>query len=184
MITDNFKIEKKEGITYDPVPDDIYQVELLDIEVKEQEKYKEPTKKEKVFSFQFTILDHEELRGRNIWVNFVPTYLYISSKNGKNKLYQIVESILGRELTPEDEATMDAEKLNKLIGHQLRIFVETITKNDKKFNNVKKFMKLITRLTPLTAEEKEKAKVKNKKEEEKEAIEVASDEIRIEDIPF
>ena len=187
MINENFKIEKKEGTEYPPLPENIYQVELLDIELQVKPKYKKENETEKVFSFQFTLLNGKEkdgssLRGRNIWRNFVPTYLYIGNK-GKNILYQIVEAIIGMELSPEIEATLDAEKLNKLIGRQARIVVKNTKKDDKTYSNIDTFLPIEAPLTALTAEEKEQARVKNKEEEQTHA-EPHEEEIQVENIPF
>src|SRR5574343_583698 len=115
MITENFTIPKKEGQTFEPIPENVYQAELLDITVKDAKgQYAKPG--DKNFVFQFTLLagkdkDGTDLRGRNIWDNFIPTFLYINSK-GKNRLYQVIEAMMGRELTPEEEATYEAVKLN------------------------------------------------------------------------
>jgi hypothetical protein len=168
-INQNIVVEKKEGLAYDPIPENIYQVELLDINVKEVFKYKSTTEKENVLDFQFTILsgkdkDGTDLRCRNLWRNYVPTYLYEGAK-GKNVLYQIVEKLLKRELTREEEATMGTEKLNGLIGKQCRVFVINKTKDDKTYSNIDKFLVAETELPKLTMEEKAKCYVKEKKEE-------------------
>lgn len=170
MINDNFQIPKKEAVTYDPIPENVYQVELLDIEVQDKPKYKKPDETEKMFSFQFVLLggkdkDGTSLRGRNIWRNYVPTFLYISQKNGKNALYQIMEAMAGRELTREEEATMEAVKLNKLIGEQCRVVVKNNPGKDGKiYSNIDNFLPTEFKLPRLTEEEKETARVKNVKD--------------------
>ena len=165
MINEEFKIEKKEAQEYEPLPENVYQVELLDIEVQEKLKYQSKDEYEKVFSFQFTLLagrdrKGESLRGRNIWRNYVPTYLFISQKNGKNALYQIIEAIIGHDMTPEDEATMDTAFLNKLIGQQCRVLVKNTTKDNKTYSNIENFLPIEMQAPRLNAEEKEKATVK------------------------
>jgi hypothetical protein len=174
MINDNFQIPKKEAVTYDPIPDNVYQVELLDIEVQDKPKYKKPDETEKMFSFQFVLLggkdkDGSSLRGRNIWRNYVPTFLYISQKNGKNALYQITEAMIGRELTREEEATMEAVKLNKLIGGQCRVVVKNNPgKDGKVYSNIDNFLPVEFKTQSLTDDEKETARVKNIKEKSEE----------------
>jgi hypothetical protein len=169
MITENFKVEKVEAKVYPPIPENVYTCELLDITTKETFKYQSTTEKENTLSFQFTLLDGKDkdgtlLRGRNIWRNNVPTYLYEGAK-GKNLLYQIVENSLGRILTREEELMMDSSFLNSLIGKQCRI----ITKNkpDKKgkiWNNIETYLAIENKLPSLTEEEKDKARIKEKKE--------------------
>lgn len=202
MINENFSIPKREGQVFDPLPENVYQVELLDIEVQEKPKYKQPDQVENVFSFQFTLLNGkdkkgESLRGRNIWLNFVPTYLYIG-KNGKNKLFQIIEAMLRRELTQEEEATMEAVKLNKLIGKQCRVVVKNKAgKDNAVFSNIDSLLPFEFPIAGLTEEEKEKARVKNKSAEEHETVRedeysqaghvedtYQEEEIRVDQIPF
>jgi hypothetical protein len=172
MLDDKMHIPKEEAKVYPPLPKNIYQVELLDISLRDAKgKYAKPG--DKNFSFQFTLLEGKDkdndLRGRNVWANFVPTALYIG-KNGKNELYNIVEAFLGRELTLEEEAKgLSGLFLNTLIGQQVKVFVDhRFDKVDrtKIYDNITSYIAATQRLTPLTAEEKEKAKVKAKSEPE------------------
>ncbi len=159
----NFKM--KEGKTFDPLPEDVYQVELFDIELQEKPSYNDKTVMEKVMSFQFVVLDEGEFRGRSIWKNFVPIYLYIG-KNGKNALYQITEAIIARELKDEEIATFGSDFINKLVGYQCRVTVKNKEgKEGKFFSNIDTFLPKKASLTRLTSEEKEKAVIKHEKEE-------------------
>ncbi len=139
MINDNYKIVEKEGMDFSPLPKDVHQVELLDVEMQTKATYKtrnEPEDKqvmEDILSFQFTLLEgkdgEQDLRGRNVWANFVPSYLYISQKNGKNMLYRIVEGLLGRELDQKEVAEgFSGSLINSLVGRQCRLNIEPVTK--------------------------------------------------------
>ena len=179
MINENFAIKKEVKKEYPPIPENIYQAEVLDITYKLNE-YQKDKKEEYIFNFQFTLLagkdkDGSDLRGRNIWMNFVPTYLFIGNK-GKNKLYKLIEAILGHELSPEEENTLSSETINGLIGKQVRIIVKNKTKNDKTYSNIENLLPIEQTLPPLTEEEKDKASVKTEKTETK-GIDLA-------DIPF
>lgn len=180
MLDNNLVAEKKESVEYEPLPDDMYQVELLDVNAKVEESYNskkaratDPTLEpvmETVFDFQFTLLDGEEngksLRGRNLWQNFVPSFLYISTKNGKNKLYQIIEAFQGSPLTDKQEAEgISGSEINALIGKQCRVVTKNKAKGDKIYTNIDSFLSAKTKLEPLTAEEKEAARVKPKDDE-------------------
>lgn len=198
MLDTNIKVEKQEGKTYPPLPEDVYQVELLDITAKENETYDSRMRNavdktfETVLSFQFTLLEgtegEESLRGRNVWQNFVPTVLYIG-KNGKNGLYKIIEALLQRELTPAEEAGgVDGAFLNALIGKQCRIGTKhKASKKDatKIFDNIESYYPIKEELTALNAEEKEEARVKEKDGEAKEPVGLPEqEEIKDSDIPF
>ena len=174
---------KEESKQYPPLPENIYHVELLDVNAKQAETYDSKMNKdqqekeyEPILSFQYTLLggknkEGEDLRGRNVWDNFVPAMLYIG--RGKNRLYKIVEALLDRELTPEEEAMgIDQDFLNELIGRQMRIGTKNkeAKRGDKVFTNAEAYYPAETQLESLTDEEKDKATVKNKKEDEEETV--------------
>lgn len=176
-IQTKLQIQKEEVKSYPPLPEDVYQVELLDVSDKEVETYDSKMNNagvkayETVLTFQYTLLEGEEkgelLRGRNVWDNFVPASLYIG-KNGKNKLYKIVEALLGRELTPEEEAVgIDSDFLNDLIGKQMRIGTKNKEgKQGKVFTNAESYYVAKAKLEGLSEEERDNATVKNKKDDE------------------
>lgn len=175
MLDTNFLAEKKEASNYEPIPENMYTVELLDVSSESRPTYdtrnEADDKKiyEDVLNFHFVLLDGEEngksLRGRSVWNNFVPAFLYISKKNGKNRLYEIVEALQKQTVTLEQEAFgIDGKYLNSLIGKQTRIATENQTKGDKTYTQIVKFYPLSTDLTPLTAEEKVEATPKPKEE--------------------
>lgn len=183
MLDQEFAIEKKE-IVYENLPDGMYNVELFDISVKEQPKYNEPDTLEKVFTFQYIVLNEGEYRGRCLWANFIPTYLYIG-KNGKNKLYQVIESLAG-ELTPEQEHNLTSTFLSSLVGKQCQVMVEIKTKGEKSFNNILKWLVQKNPVASATEEEKEKAVVKKKTEEKgyKSLPNSLPKEVTVDEIPF
>ena len=207
-ITEQFKVEEKEGKQFDPLPENVYQVEVLDINVENRPTYDTKnlpdTEKiyEKVLNFQFVLLsgagkDGKTLRGRSVFQNFVPTYLYISTKNGKNTLYQISEAILRHELTQEERATMDNDFINGFIGAQLRVGIKQKKVADKTYSNIESYFAIEEGKEPLTFEERENAKVKPKEDSvniadvntnqgEKEDIPTINldDEIKLEDKPW
>ena len=192
MIDDKIQIDKEEAKVYPPLPENIYQVELLDITSELRPTFntrfapEEEQEKELILKFQYTLLEgkdsDEELRGRNVWHNFVPAVLYIG-KNGKNALYRIVEAFLGRDLTQEEEARgLTGEFLNKLIGQQCRIGTKHKSSKDgsKVYDNVESYYASEKDGKKLTDEEKEDAKVKIK---DGKPID-AKEEIQKSDIPF
>lgn len=163
----NFQIKKEEKKDYPPLQKNIYQMELLAIDLIDKVgKYAKEG--EKTFKFQFVLLAPTELRGRSVWCNFVPTSLYIG-KTGKNELYQIVETYLRRELSREEEATgITGELLNSFIGKQIKGFIDQNLGKDGKtiYNNITSYIVPENPLEKLSEEEKEKCKVKAKKTEE------------------
>lgn len=159
MITKDLKIGKKEQASFDPLPENMYQVQLVDVNSESRPTYEtrnapeEEKVMEDVLNFEFAVLndtgEQETLRGRRVWINFVPTFLYVSSKNGKNKLYKIIESLIGDELTPEQEASMDKDFINNLVGKQCRLATENMVKGDKVFTNVKSYYPVEVQMDPI-----------------------------------
>jgi len=177
-INDNFPIEKREKSEFKPLPENVYPVELLDVTAEDRPTYDTRNKPdsekifEKVLKFQFVLLsgtdmqaekeEFKNLRGRSVFDNFVQAFLYIG-KNGKNKLYQITEALIGRELTLEEEAKFDSQKINELIGMQCRVGIKNKTNSEgKTFSNIDTYYAKEQDLTPLTQEEREKATVNKK----------------------
>ena len=178
MVDPTMTLPKEEGKEYKPFPEDVYAVELLDVNSKEVETYDSKKARaldvslvaemETVLDFQFVLLEGRDgdtdLRGRNIFQNFVPTYLYISAK-GKNKLFQITEALQGESLSLKQEAEgITGADLNKFIGKQCRVGTVNNTKGDKTYSNIDKFLVAKGDFAPLTAKEKEEATIKPKEE--------------------
>ena len=176
MLQEGIIFGEQESKTYEPLPEDMYQVELVDIEMQEKPNYNDKTKLENVLSFQFVIVEEGEFRGRSIWRNFVPTYLYIG-KNGKNALYQITEAMIMRALKDEEKANFGSSYINKLISYQCRVLLKNKpSKDGKVFSNIDSFLPKKEALKSLTEEEKEKARPKKKDTEIKETT---NDEIPV-----
>jgi len=198
MLNETMSFEKKQGTEYEVLPENIYQVELLDVNLDRRPTYdtrlKPDSEKEyeSILNFQFTLLsgtaNGKNLRGRNVWENFVPTYLYISKKNGKNKLYNVVEGLLGRGLTMAEEAEgITSDTINSLIGKQVRVGIKHNVKGDKTYDRIEQYYPVEIAMDKLTSEEKEKATVKKKESESNESEFIPTsdtEEIRIEDVPF
>ena len=170
MLDNNFVASQMEATKYPVIPEDIYPVELLEITAKE-ELVKDPKRGDRMetkLSFQYVLLNGtdengEPLRGRSVWANFVPSYLYVSQVKGKNKLYKVVESLLGRQLTQEEIMTgLNGTFLNGLIGKQCRVGIKHTIKGEKTYANPDVWYKSDTPLNALTEEEKQNATVKKK----------------------
>jgi hypothetical protein len=195
MLDPKFTVEKKEATDYTPLPENMYTVELFDIDSEKRPTYDtrnnpdETKEYETVFSFHFVLLDGEEngksLRGRSVWNNFVPSYLYISNKHGKNRLYEIVEALQKQTVSPQQEAEgITGQYLNSLVGKQTRIATENQTKGDKTYTQIVKFYQLSQNLDPLTKQEKVDATPKPKDEKAEQVANEQYDGITADDIPF
>ncbi len=213
MLQSGYKFEVKEKKVYPPLPEDMYQVELFDIDMESVPDKNNPGQMQQVLKFQFVVLDDGEfeaegqklkVRGRSIWRNFVPTYLW-KKGNEKNALYQITKAIIQRDLTEQEIADFSSDFINKLIGYQCRVTTLNVAGKgksaDQTYTNIDKFLPKKATMPGLTPEEKEKSRVKKDDnvsetsfpqptapvaEEEIPVIEPTKDdgEIKIEDVPF
>lgn len=157
MINENIITEKKEKMEFAPLQPDVYQVQLVDMYDKQVPQYDDKTKYETVFTFYFALLegiatDLKEARGRILKRGYVPNYFY-EGKKGKNVTMQIVEALLGREQTAEEEAYWDAKNWNAFIGKQLRVLIENTTKDNVTYSNIKSFLPVKTTMEALTEKE-------------------------------
>lgn len=192
MLDNNFLASQMEAQKYPVLPESIYQVELFEITSKEVE-VKDPKRgdhMETKLSFQYVLLngqeDNQSLRGRSVWANFIPSYLYISPKTGKNKLYKVVESLLGRALTQEEIQTgLGGPFLNSLVGKQCVVGIKHTVRGDKTYANPETWYKSESLLTGLTNEEKEQAVVKKRDGSSPLQTEsTQTKEISVDEIPF
>lgn len=203
MLNPNMALPKEEAKEYKPLPEDVYTVELLDVNSKEVETYDSKKAREAdvnlkpemetVLDFQFVLLEGRDgdadLRGRNIFQNFVPSYLYISSK-GKNKLYQITEALQAQTLSPKQEAEgITGADLNAFIGKQCRVGTVNKKNGDKVYSNIDKFLPVKETFPALSAKERDEARIKPKESDEQAAeaeaiFDGGASQLTKEDVPF
>lgn len=204
-IKEEITVVKEEKKEFEALAKDVYNVQLVDVVIDIVEKYQKKDEFEKTFTFLFAV-NEEQNNGRWVTVRYIPTYLFIG-KNGKNKLYNILEALLGRNLSQEEEATgINTSFLNSLIGEQCRLGVDVTEKGG---NTVDGFYPCKSKLEKIPNskvlemqtkfEELRQKWSNNKKEAAKEVaaqeqtvavdeeipvIQIEEDEIRIEDVPF
>lgn len=151
MLNSNNRYEKKETVSFPLLKNDVYPVQLIDVIEFEGKAYKSEEAENK-FTFEFCVLGGVDEAGSNarlrlLTKNYVPTFLYISSKNGKNWLYKIVEALLGRDLTQQEEAEgLSGEFVNSLVGKQCRVLLEkTASKKDasKFYSNISNILPVV-----------------------------------------
>lgn len=153
----------KEKKVYPPLPEDVYQVELLDITEETVPDKQFPGNMQEVLKFQFVVLDAGEYRGRSLFKRFVPTYLW-RKNNEKNALYQITKALICRDMTDDEIDNFGTDQINMLVGHQLRVGTiqkaGTGSKAAEIYTNIDKFLPKKEMMERLTADEREKARVK------------------------
>ena len=88
---------------------------------------------------------------------------------------------MGHQISPEEEAVLDKDFINSMVGKQCRIGTKHKKSGDKIFDNIETYYPVEAELASLTDEEKEKARVKVKDEKK---VNYAEGEVSEEEVPF
>ena len=156
-ISSNLRFERIEKKEYEPIPANVYQVQVGDI----KEKYKTPwgkpdaEEKELYLTFEFIILD-EAFRGRKLWKDIRPVSP-TPSEGGSFKpswLYKVASAVIGHPLSYAEGVNWAAEETNALIGRQLRLIVNLTPKNaqGRSYNNITEVLPVDKEIEPLLAD--------------------------------
>jgi len=166
MPIDPTKVQFKEGSDKEwaLLPEDTYQVQITDI-TEDQAEWQGVSKP--VLKFEFTVIEQNEFEdngrkcytyGRKLWKKG-SIVAPLPSHNNKDPLtYRVVSAVVGHKLTKEEGEHWTIDKLNTLIGKQLRVSVtQSAPKPDgKQFNNIEGFLAVKEQLPPF---DKEKVKL-------------------------
>jgi len=146
-ITENFSIEQEEAKEFQPLKAGIYQAQLIDVNVELNPDYNDKSVMVKNFTFLFAVLEEPNV-GRWITYRFIPTTLYVGKK-GKNKLYKLVEALLGSELTEDQIKKFDAYFVGNLTGEQILLGLNTKISGENTINVIDAVYKIKAPLTPI-----------------------------------
>lgn len=143
------KVKVSTGGNFDPLPMDRYTVQIIDVNLVTQLKYKS-SEEEEVLNYKFVVLDDkpmpakdgedgETTRGRFLWRR---CRLAI---NDRSHLGKMAKAVLGRDLTTEEKADFDPESL---VGKQVDVMVEQSESKDGStiYSNVAAFSKTVKKL--------------------------------------
>lgn len=123
-------VEVGNGKTFEPVPADVYTVEVLDIEEREGTKY-QSSEVETQINFKFVIIEEGPFYGRFMWATCAPK---ITGGTKQSKLYQVIVAATGKEFSKDElkraGEIVTPEFLNGIIGSQLRLTVSVKDKVD------------------------------------------------------
>lgn len=145
--------ERKE---YEAIPANLYQVQVTDITEKLKAPYGKPfdipdEEKEPFITFELTILNEGEYRGRKLWKDMRPVPPTPPEKYKPSWMYRIVSAILGYSVLYEDALNWDMERTNAFIGEQLRVIVTKTEKGEKTYNNITEVLSVEDNLPPIEA---------------------------------
>jgi len=131
-IPNNYSLPEK--TKFELLPEDNYNVEITDVEVKENKVY-QSDETEDVFKFSFAVISGE-YKGRIIWQNARMIMSAGWEKGNPSTLYKIYCAATNKKLNNEEAKAVTAEMINALIGKKLTVVVTQKPKQDGSLKNV------------------------------------------------
>lgn len=151
-------VEVGSGKTFDPVPADVYAVEVLDIEEREGTKF-QSSEVETQINFKFAIIEEGPYYGRFMWATCAPK---VTGGAKQSKLYQVIVAITGKEFSKDElkraGEIVTPDFLNSMIGSQLRLTVSIKDKVDGSGGKTNKIDAFLTKKVDLPAYDQSKVK--------------------------
>jgi hypothetical protein len=150
-------IKINEGKSFDPIPEDKYQVQIYDVEaVMVTNTFKQV--EEERLRYTFIVLDPDKtmpgispegtapaaIRGRRLWARFSKT-LSIPGSTKPSNLTKLVSAVYGRELAKPELETWEPEDI---IGKQVCVMVSKEVKGENVYNNILSYSKANALLEP------------------------------------
>lgn len=123
-------VEAAKGKNFEPLPADVYPVQILDIEEREGTKW-QSTEVEVQINVKFAVIEEGPHYGRLLWATCSPK---IAGGSKQSKLYQVIVAATGKEFTKDElqkaHEIVTPDFLNSMIGAQLRVAVIVTDKQD------------------------------------------------------
>lgn len=157
-IPQNYQLPTKKRGNFSPLPQGAYNVEITDIELKEnQPVWNKPNETADKFNFEFTVLDDKKMevrddagqisigttKGRKLWKLISTTMNAGWDKGQPSWLYRIFCAAYNVYLDNKETGSIGPKAINGLVGHKLTVIVKQ--KPDKKdpsiiYNNITEVM--------------------------------------------
>lgn len=141
-ITGSVSVSGSSAKEFAPMPVDVYQFELLDVEAKEGLKWGSEETETKL-SFTFVCVEEGQYYGRRVWRN--SNTKFVGGTKPSN-LYTIVTGITQRQFSKEEcanaENVITMDFLNSLIGTQMRLSIgqSVSPTNGKTYNSIQAYL--------------------------------------------
>lgn len=157
MINPDHKLPEPERRVYEPMPDNVYQAQLVDVDLKQNRKFKSDEEETRL-QFTFVIIEEGPYYGRRVWED---ARQIVSLRPKTSKLYDLIKSLTGKTFTEEEckryTEIVTPEFLNGMIGTQKRLALTThVSQTGNKSNKIQAIMPVTAELPPY-----DETKVKN-----------------------
>ena len=113
--------EKKE---FELLPEDIYEVEIVEIKDRERNVFEKPDEKEMVAAFTFRITEPGHWQGRKLWKDAPPVMWPGSGSGSPSTMYEIYSAVTGKKPSKDECDSIDIGEINALEGMSLRLVLK------------------------------------------------------------
>jgi hypothetical protein len=138
-IDNNYQMPKRErgqsDQKFEPLPQDIYQAQILKVELKKGQKKFNSEETEDIFAFTFVVVDGKFIK-RRLWQDCRMIMNPAWEGGSASWLYKIFSSANKVELTSEECDQIGTKQINELEGKQVRLLVKQKPKADGSIKNV------------------------------------------------
>lgn len=133
MIANTVSIKKNEGGDFEPVPADLYQVQITDVEEREGTKFNST---EKVLQYMFkSVVVEGEQKGKGIVFFAMPSWFDGGKKSKPSKLFNLFKTVYAfyqKDVDVKNIEEVTGDMINALVGKQIRVTVELTEANRNK----------------------------------------------------
>lgn len=142
-IPDSYSIPVGQKKEFDLLPEDVYQVQITKLDLKEDEPIYQSDEVEDKFAFEFTIVEDGQYKGRKLWLDVRTAMNPAFSGGNPSWLYKLFCAVNNVVLGDEESKSVTATSINDMLGKQLRLTVK------QKMNQVGKMKNKIADALPL-----------------------------------
>ncbi|MEK6885131.1 MAG: hypothetical protein AABY22_36205 [Nanoarchaeota archaeon] len=193
-LPDDFNVSSDKPTEFSPIdPSEIYTIQVLKADTRDNKWYKPEEKdlskrgEKYQFNFEFAILDDGDFYGRRLWKS-TGTYFKPEGKKGPTILYKIITCAIKKLMTWEECYTFNLDSKtfveniqSNVVGKQLKVAIENITKNGKTYSKITTFNMVKKELPPF---DQEKSKQKGEELKLRKLQEKSTENVEPEDVPF
>ena len=133
MISEDLKIDTSENKEFELLPEDVYQVEIVDVNEVIRNKY-QSTEQETALRFKFKILEGK-YKNRLLFKTISPKWNEGFEEGQPSNLYVLMTTLGWKGGVPT------AQDVNNLIGKQLRVLVKIKKGKKGEYNAIEEFIK-------------------------------------------
>lgn len=146
-LTTPVRVQQSEEGDYSPLPADVYQVQIVDVEEREGTKYQSSEKITQLL-FKTKVVEEGEFKNRSLGIFVTPKWFAGGKNASPSKMFNLFKAVYSFYKKEVNIAELDAEfiglsEINGLIGKQLRLTVQVNAGNKNKIDSMMQIKQVI-----------------------------------------